>query len=320
MESPTTAAAKLQKLSDESGILDRDQYRSFVLEESEETESLKQRNLLDEAARLGLDTELVSSSPFIPPSSSCFDRNPRSGLLSDSNNNSNNNFHKRSASLVDVSSSSNTATPSDARSFVSILRRQSSLGSHQGEANGGSHADNGPHGSSINSNNNKKEGRRSLVSSALSRLNLHHSRSHSHSQTSSSSRAPLLPAGTRTKRASTVQGGGSEEVTTTRAEGTAAGNHVQKPDATNSKSEILEVEIPVVYDTEALRRSENDAELAEMVESLRLKRDRHVAFLRASLVQLRKKQEDIVADRQCQQTRLEDEKREKVSFWNFFFF
>ena len=75
-----------------------------------------------------------------------------------------------------------------------------------------------------------------------------------------------------------------------------------------------------MYDSDALRRSRDDSELAEMMESHKGQRDRHVAFLRDLLDELKQGQQETVADRLCQHKRSEEEKREKVNYYILFTF
>jgi hypothetical protein len=82
--------------------------------------------------------------------------------------------------------------------------------------------------------------------------------------------------------------------------------------SSDEESQALKVEIPI-YDKEILQRSLENEELAQLRELHKSERDRHVAFQDSFLMQLRRNQQAVVADKLSENKALEEQKRVKVS-------
>lgn len=83
--------------------------------------------------------------------------------------------------------------------------------------------------------------------------------------------------------------------------------------ASNEEGSVMRLEIPV-FDHESLQRSLVNPEMVKMRESHWLERNRHVAFQDALMNRVRCRQQASVASRLTDNKRLEDEKREQVSY------
>lgn len=163
----------------------------------------------------------------------------------------------------------------------------------------------------------KREKRRRSLATAFEKIYSHTRRpwsphsspsSQSHSP-SSPSAAPLTAPSTAPSRVRSLKE--PREGNESHAESKNDDASKQDPTPNTRGREIVKVDIPV-FDAEAMRRSLNDPELAELLESHKAERNRHSAFQASSLVQLRRKQQAALDEMLSQNKKLQDDKRERV--------
>lgn len=171
-------------------------------------------------------------------------------------------------------------------------------------------------GDNSNYNNNKKSKRRSSLMSAFGKLPFRRKRA------SSSVLLPPEAQITVTKGelgedkvfVESKQAESSTPSATTQPDTHAATEAETGHTGDSNESSMMRLEIPV-FDHESLQRSLVNPELVKMREAQWLERNRHVAFQEAFMSRLRYRQQAVVADRLAENKRIEDEKREQVSFF-----
>jgi hypothetical protein len=301
-----------------AAAIDENQYRAEVLcLPPGESEVSHEQSLVDEARRLGLKVPEIEVTASLAASiaSGMVDvsASAPSPVLSSGSSTDRNSVCERSpssrgetypldhvaSSLSEFTLSSDRVKPSSTRSLASLSTRPTSYSSSEAKpAHDGKQAGNGNgNATPSGSPSSKKEKRRASLKSAINRIHPRRKRTPS---------AVLLPP--------------SSQVTVAKGDGGRDKVYVEpKPEETpqkneqNVENEPTKLEVPF-YDNDALQRSADIPELNRMRESQKQERNRHLAFQATALNRLRRRQQASVPDVLADNKRLEDEKREKVSF------
>ncbi|KAA8645805.1 hypothetical protein EYZ11_008759 [Aspergillus tanneri] len=291
---------------------DDGQYRNEVLLfQSEEAEISQQQKLIEEACQLGLkvpEIEAVASlaasiaSGMVDLSSSILSSGSSTDRISVCEGTPSHETHldQAASSLSEFTLSSDRAKCGSTRSIASLSTRPTSYSSSEGRVVHGLDTLAGRSAGQRHSflsatSSEKKERRKSSLKSAIGKIQFRKKRSPS---------TVLLPSAAQI-RVTKVEGGDTVYVK-------PKTNETHKLDSADEVNKVLKLEIPV-FDNESLQRSLNNAELQQMRESHKIERNRHIAFQNDIMRELRRKQQDAVADRLAQNRKLEDQKREKNS-------
>jgi hypothetical protein len=301
-----------------AAAIDENQYRAEVLcLPPGESEVSHEQSLVEEARRLGLKVPEIEVTASLAASiaSGMVDvsASASSPVLSSGSSTDRNSVCERSpssrgetypldhvaSSLSEFTLSSDRVKPGSTRSLASLSTRPTSYSSteakpaHDGKQAGNGNGNATPSGSP----SSKKEKRRTSLKSAINRIHPRKKRTPS---------AVLLPP--------------SSQVTVAKGDGGRDKVYVEpKPEETpqkneqNVENEPTKLEVPF-YDNDALQRSADAPEMNRMRESQKQERNRHLAFQATALNRLRRRQQASVPDVLAENKRLEDEKREKVSF------
>ncbi|KAL4897540.1 hypothetical protein BDV59DRAFT_167949 [Aspergillus ambiguus] len=293
-------------------------YREEVLLlPSEESEALRQQNLIDEARHLGLKVPEIEVITSLAASiaSGMVDLSASSPIVSSGSSTDRNSYEitpshetppldQVASSLSEFTIASDPAKCGSTRSIASLSTRPTSYSSSEGRVAYGP-PDHFPATALSRSPNprdsvwsvassEKKERRKSSLKSAIGKIHFRRKRSPS---------AVLLPPAAQI----TVAKGdkGMDKVYVESKPNEQRNTHPHEDDG-----HFLKLEIPV-FDNESIQRALADVELRQMREAQRMERNRHVAFQDNFMSELRRNQQAVVADRLADNKRLEDEKREK---------
>jgi hypothetical protein len=292
--------------------IDEAQYRNEVLLlPSEEAEVARDKRLVEEAHELGLKVPEVEvtasvaasiasgiidlSSPVLSSGSST-DRN---SICEVTHSYENPRLDQIASSLSELTVSSDPVKCGSPRSFASLSTRPTSLCSSEGRlvtGLDGIFAGQPGHRNSLLSisSTDKKEKRRSSLKSAIGRIHFRKKRTPS---------TVLLPPAAQITVARGQAGEDRIYVESRRSE--------SRNPSSDEESQVLKLEIPI-YDMETLQRSLENEELVQLRELHNLEKNRHVAFQDNFLMQLRRNQQVVVADRLSENKALEEQKRVKV--------
>lgn len=291
--------------------IDENQYRAEVLSlPSGETEFSHEQRLVDEARQLGLKVPEVeataslaasiasgmvdlSSSPVLSSGSST-DRN---SVCETTRSRETSPLDHVASSLSEFTVASDRVKPGSTRSIASLSTRPTSYSSTEGKPVYSPDLVPKRKGTekSAASQGSKKEKRKSTLKSAIGRIHFRRKRAPS---------AVLLSP--------------SSQVTVAKGDGGKDKVYVEpKPEelqqSEQTEDDGVKLEIPF-YDNATLQRSLDNTELSQLRESHEQERNRHLTFQATTLNRLRRQQQASVPDKLAEHKRLEDEKREKVSF------
>ncbi|PKX91746.1 uncharacterized protein P174DRAFT_443732 [Aspergillus novofumigatus IBT 16806] len=291
--------------------IDEAQYRNEVLLlPSEEVEAARDKRLLEEAHELGLKVPEVEVTASVAASIASGIIDISSPVLSSSSSTDRNSIYEVphsyenprldqvASSLSELTVSSDPMKCGSLRSIASLSTRPTSLCSSEGRlvtGLDGIFAGQPGHRNSLISlsSTDKKEKRKSSLKSAIGRIHFRKKRTPS---------TVLLPPAAQITVARGQGGVDRIYVESRRSES-------QNP-SSDEEGQSLRVEIPI-YDKETLQRSLENEELAQLRELHKSERDRHVAFQDSFLMQLRRNQQAVVADRLSENKALEEQKRAK---------
>lgn len=321
-----------------SDLLPDPQYRLEVLHlPSEDAESERDQQLVDEARQLGLkvpEIELVasltasiasgmvdlSSSPILSSGSSADRQSLGDATASPS-------LDQVTSSLFDCTLSSEPIQTGSTRSATSPSTRPTSYSSSEGRPPPDNHHRHHHHphhphhhtsalrlpghrasvqSAASSDRELRKERRKSSLKSAIGKIHFLKKRSPS---------SVLLPPAAHITVTKTDDGGVDKVYLESKPdEGQSQG---QSPDeenphhSTDDNPQVLRLEIPV-FDQESLQRSQTNVELRQMREAQKLERSRHLAFHDAAIRRLRDRHQAAVSEQLAEHKQAEEAKREQV--------
>lgn len=294
--------------------VDESRYRTEVLLlPSEESETARQRKLVEDARQLGLkvpEVEVVTSlaasiasgmvdlSSPIRSSGSSTDRNSTYEVIPSLETPPH--IDQLASSLSDFTVASEPVQAGSTRSFASMSTRPTSYSSFEGRlAPGIDSLAARPPGNRASmfsmTSADKRERRKSTLKSAIGKIHFRKKRSPS---------PVLLPPAAQITVAKGEKGVERVYIESKPSE-------AQNNDSATDDKQVLRLEIPV-FDNESMQRSLDDTQLYQMRESHIAEMNRHNAFQDAFMAQLRRRQQTIVTDQLAENKRTEEKKREKV--------
>ncbi|PKY07872.1 hypothetical protein P168DRAFT_286054 [Aspergillus campestris IBT 28561] len=319
-----------------SDLIPDTQYRLEVLHlPSEDAESERDQQLVDEARQLGLkvpEIELVasltasiasgmvdlSSSPILSSGSSADRQSLGDATASPS-------LDQVTTSLFDCTLSSEPIQTGSARSTASPSTRPTSYSSSEGRPPPDNHHRHlhhhyphhhtsalrlPGHRASVQSAASsdrelRKERRKSSLKSAIGKIHFLKKRSPS---------SVLLPPAAHITVTKTDDGGVDKvylESKPNESQGQGQGPDEENPHhPADDNPQVLRLEIPV-FDQESLQRSQTNVELRQMRDAQKLERSRHLMFHDAAIRRLRDRHQAAVSDQLAEHKQAEEAKREQ---------
>ncbi|KAJ5153161.1 uncharacterized protein N7482_009639 [Penicillium canariense] len=308
-----------------TSVLDEDKYRDEVLCLSAEAEQVRAQQLSDEAQALGLKVPQIEasaslnasihsgmvdlSSPVFSSGSSTDRNSICEGSITPSHEPSSASpLDQVVSSLSHITIASERVKPGSTRSLASLSTRPTSYCSSDSRTVLDNYGNNygglspTPNRASVLSvaSADQKEKRRHSLKNAIGRIHFRKKRTPSNVQTPPNAQIMI----------SKDEGGVVDHVYLESKRDLPPSSHEVYARPSSTAESLSKLEIPI-FDKEALQRSLDDPELAEMLARHRMERNRHLAFQDVALSTLRRRHQTALSERQSDNERQQGEKREK---------